>query len=393
LFFWDFLMLANVWTVAYEFVPLGEYLRESSGIVITWTVLGMLAGVWNATKSAKFLSASNSAGMGMTMQRQFRTGFMRRVSIAFALAGVIVYAARFVQIARHRAPDARLVREKAFTAGIWTIHFALANDMWASERRIQRIIQDMDLDVIGLLESDVQRIITGNRDLGQALAEPLGYYADYGPGPSKHTWGCTLLSRFPILNSTHHLLPSPVGELACAIHATLLVHGREVDVVVSHNGQEENWNDRLQQTTELARMLRATSHRPTVFLGYVVTRPHETLYDLLMRDGVMWDVETDDSDRWCQYIAFRGLRRIGYARLSHGSITDTELQVGRFQLTHDPVSATSVGEYESDANRVPSQLRFPDFWLQPGRDGHFYQVWPGPRYYRYGDGWRVVGSD
>ena len=88
----------------------------------------------------------------------------------------------------------------------------------------------------GLLESDLQRVIGGFRDMTQYLAEDLGMYVDYGPGPNKHTWGAALLSKFPIVNSTHHLLPSPVGELAPAIHATLDIYGHMIDVIVSHNG-------------------------------------------------------------------------------------------------------------------------------------------------------------
>ncbi len=80
----------------------------------------------------------------------------------------------------------------------------------------------------------------GNRDTTQFLAEDLGMYVDYGPGPNKHTWGAALLSKFPILNSTHHLLPSPVGELAPAIHATLDVYGEMIDIFVFHSGQEED---------------------------------------------------------------------------------------------------------------------------------------------------------
>jgi hypothetical protein len=45
------------------------------------------------------------------------------------------------------------------------------------------------------------------------------------------------LLQFPIINSTHHLLPSPHGELAPAIEAILDIYGTEVTVVVSHNGQ------------------------------------------------------------------------------------------------------------------------------------------------------------
>ena len=47
----------------------------------------------------------------------------------------------------------------------------------------------------------------------------------------------TLSLQFPILKSTHHLLPSPHGELAPAIHAVLDVFGTPVNVVVVHNGQ------------------------------------------------------------------------------------------------------------------------------------------------------------
>lgn len=92
-------------------------------------------------------------------------------------------------------------------------------------------------------------------------------YADIGPSPSSHTWGCALLYKFPILNSTHLLLPSPEGELAPAIHATLNIYGELVDVVVSHNGQEEHPRDRELQSEELARVMREAWPRPVVFLG------------------------------------------------------------------------------------------------------------------------------
>ena len=47
-------------------------------------------------------------------------------------------------------------------------------------------------------------------------------------------------------------LIAPTGELACAIYATLDVYGVDVDVIVSHNGQEEDWPDRKLQTEVLS---------------------------------------------------------------------------------------------------------------------------------------------
>lgn len=42
--------------------------------------------------------------------------------------------------------------------------------------------------------------------------------------------------------------------------------------------------------------------------------------------------DSEDRWRWCEYIAFRGLWRIGFARLHESDISDTELQVGKFML-------------------------------------------------------------
>jgi hypothetical protein len=86
------------------------------------------------------------------------------------------------------------------------------------------------------------------------------------------------------------LLPSPGGELAPAIQAFLDIYGKEVMVIVSHNGQgasapsvrrckklivfaEEDPLDRELQATELARLMASTFPDPVIFLGYVVTKP------------------------------------------------------------------------------------------------------------------------
>lgn len=128
--------------------------------------------------------------------------------------------------------------------------------------------------------------------------------------------GCVLISKYPILRSSHHLLPSPDGELAPAIHATLDVYGVEVDVVVAHNGQEEDPIDRELQSRELGRLMRQRWPTPTIFLGvslalnvlarggrargtdesragYLVTHPHAerpSPYKLVTVDANMYDI-------------------------------------------------------------------------------------------------------
>lgn len=189
------------------------------------------------------------------------------------------------------------------------------------------VIRELEIDVIGLIESDLQRIIMGNRDTTQFLAEDLGMYVDFGPGPNKHTWGSALLSKFPIVNSTHHLLPSPVGELAPAIEATIDAYGQLIDVFVFHSGQEEDPEDRRLQSEYLAARMKATP-RPAILLSYLVTKPLEGNYHTYVGEkSGMRDIDPSDWDRWCEYILYKGLRRAAYARVSRSTITDTEIQV------------------------------------------------------------------
>jgi len=230
---------------------------------------------------------------------------------------------------------------------------------------------------MGFLESDTQRIFMGNRDTTQFLAEDLGMYVDFGPGPNKHTWGCALLSKFPILNSTHHLLPSPVGELAPAIHATLDAYGEMVDVIVFHSGQEEDVEDRRLQSEYLSKLMH-DSPRPTILLSYLVTKPLEGNYNTYVGEkSGMKDIDPSDWDRWCEYILYKGIKRTGYARVSRSTITDTEIQVGKF-VVGQPDTGNNELVHES---QVPEGLRFPDLFKGEGVRGHAYHVFNEPRYF------------
>ncbi|KAJ9624163.1 Protein cwh43 [Taxawa tesnikishii (nom. ined.)] len=368
-FVYNFLVLAHVWVVAYAFVPGGPLMREHTDWVMTATMLFIGCGVFSASASSNS-SRMKPAPVNPAARKQ-RSYFVYILLGLQLLSASIAYL-RFpsYDYTPYHAP------EKSITAGIWTIHFSLDNEMWTSERRMESLIREMELDVVGLLESDLQRIIMGNRDTTQYLAEELGMWVDYGPGPNKHTWGCALLSKFPILNSTHHLLPSPVGELAPAIHATIDAYGELVDVFVFHSGQEEDPEDRRLQTAYLSDLMKA-SPRPSILLSYLVTKPNEGNYITYVGEkSGMRDVDPSDWDRWCEYILYKGLRRTGYARVSRGTITDTELQVGKFVVGQPEGSDDIISE-----DNVPEGLRFPALFRGEGVRGHRYHVFDEPRYY------------
>ena len=321
---YNLMVLFHTWVVAYAFVPGGPFFREHTDWVMASVVLQIVSGI---------LAIPKTKAAPRPKPKASKTGVARLTSYyVYALACLELLA---ISTSYLRFPTNDYTPyhkdEKVITAGIWTVHFSLDNDMWSSEYRMRDLIKELEIDVIGLLESDLQRIIMGNRDTTQFLAEDLGMYVDYGPGPNKHTWGSALLSKFPILNSTHHLLPSPVGELAPAIHATLDAYGQLIDVVVFHSGQEEDPEDRRLQSDYLSKLMK-DSPRPLILLSYLVVKPGEGNYNTYVGEkSGMRDIDPSDWDRWCEYILYKGVRRSGYARVSRSSITDTELQVCHFK--------------------------------------------------------------
>ncbi|KAK0609615.1 Protein cwh43 [Lasiodiplodia hormozganensis] len=368
---YNILVLAHVWVVAYAFVPGGPLMREHTDWVMTATMLCIGAGVFAAVGTPSGAASAKARKPTSPTSRKTRSYYLYVLLVLEALGASIAYL-RFPSY--DYTPYHK--NDKVITAGIWTIHFTLDNDMWSSERRMRDLIKEMEVDVIGLLESDTERIIMGNRDTTQYLAEDLGMYVDYGPGPNKHTWGAALLSKFPILNSTHHLLPSPVGELAPAIHATLDCYGELVDVFVFHSGQEEDPEDRRLQSEYLSNLM-GSSPRPSILLSYLVTKPKEGNYNTYVSDiSGMRDIDPSDWDRWCEYILYKKLRRTGYARVSRSTITDTELQVGKFVVGQPEGSDELIHE-----NDVPYGLRFPTLFRGEGVRGHHYHVFNEPRYY------------
>jgi len=50
--------------------------------------------------------------------------------------------------------------------------------------------------------------------------------------------------------------------------------------------------------------------------------------------------------------------RLGYARISHGGLSDTELQLGRFRVPQDPSSFTDHYHTTTNPEDVDEDVRF-----------------------------------
>ncbi|CAD2215417.1 hypothetical protein, conserved [Angomonas deanei] len=159
---------------------------------------------------------------------------------------------------------------------IWTVHFGLDNYNVDSFNRMAKWAVKLNAGVIGLLESDAMHFVTGNRDMTEYMSYHTGFrYTDYGSPLIDSTYGCTIISRYPIKSVRRYVLPSPIGELACAVLAELDIYGLTVRTFVGHFGNTEHKADGILQSKYLGKLAKNTVG-PAVWLGYLVTHPGES---------------------------------------------------------------------------------------------------------------------
>jgi len=228
--------------------------------------------------------------------------------------------------------DGKGVNKDNVKAMIWAIRFGYDNDGWWSIERVAKQLKDLDANVIGLVETDASRPFNGNWDPIEFLEEDLHFYSDYGPSTLNETWGCALLSAYPIKHAERHNLPSPVGEIACLIDATIDVKGTEVDVIVTHFGNTEHIEDRTLQTldTVLRGRIKKEANRKAIWLGYLTDYPTSVSYKNVTK---YWsDVSPKESRRKCLYMFQIGLEPFDFQRIDTGSTSDTEIQISKFKV-------------------------------------------------------------
>jgi endonuclease/exonuclease/phosphatase family metal-dependent hydrolase len=119
-------------------------------------------------------------------------------------------------------------------------------------------IQQVNPSILGLQESDTDRISSTNIDIVQWLAHKLDMYAYFGPETRQQTFGVALLSTFPLYNTETYYLTS-IGEQTVLVRADILVNNEPLSIYVTHLGETEK--DRTQQTAEILEILSKNTNR------------------------------------------------------------------------------------------------------------------------------------
>lgn len=106
--------------------------------------------------------------------------------------------------------DGHGVQKEHIRAMVWAIRFGYNNDGWPNFEDVGKVkseshygsykqkIQELGANVVSLVETDTMRPFNGNHDVVEYLENQLHYYSSYGPSTMNDTWGCALLSAFPI---------------------------------------------------------------------------------------------------------------------------------------------------------------------------------------------------
>jgi len=155
-----------------------------------------------------------------------------------------------------------------FTFMTYNIHFGQGGDDLLNFERLAQNILVAEPDIIGLQEVENGRMTTQGVDMTFWLAKRLNMYYYYYPAESEHSFGCALLSKYPITSQRGEQIPS-ISMRRVYIHCVVRINSSlELDVFVTHLGTSgENRTRQVNFLVEKIEPVFTSSTKPKILMG------------------------------------------------------------------------------------------------------------------------------
>lgn len=222
-FFFLLAALAQIFTTVYDYIPIiGPVFRDKFWLVFLIPGLGLFLPLLNLPKRTAvgkdIPGSAELPGTAVLMLGVLAVGLA-------AIAGVTFRSAQPGPVGDQNSLRVLNynVQQGYNAAGIKDIQVQL------------QVMQSAKADIIGLQETDTNRISGGNSDIVRYFADQLNMYSYYGPRTVNGTFGLALLSRYPIENPRTFFMYSQ-GEQTATISAQIEIGGRPFNVFVTHLG-------------------------------------------------------------------------------------------------------------------------------------------------------------
>ena len=222
------ILLSAVFTIVWDYVPLGDLFRDMYWAV--FLVIGLVLILPILLVKRENLPFSRIVDLNI-----------KKNATLFALI-VIICLSSIIGAIMFELKISHPTSTTSLKILSYNIQQGISENAELNFEGQYQVIQQLGPDIIGLQESDTCRISSGNGDIVRYINERLKMYSYFGPRTVTGTFGIALLSKYPILNPKTFYMESK-GEQTATIWAQIVVGSTTFNIFVTHLGNYINMTE------------------------------------------------------------------------------------------------------------------------------------------------------